>query len=122
MVDDGKKRLYKYSYNAAYDVYVVKGIDYGFDPSIMEYVPSDLLRMFVDEYSLNHPTKRLQQQISFSKNGHYAVVDFNGRSFDEQEIKQIVGPDIPAYVLVEPPKEEASQKVKLPSRRGFFKK
>ena len=86
--------LYPYSYNTNNDVYVVRCVtseEISFEPVKLYNVSKGLLEHMMMEYStINGKNDNFDMKISFSDDRFYAIVDFNGRTFTDDEITLIV--------------------------------
>ncbi len=87
--------LYAYYYDSQNDLYTIRGLTPGeveFEPRALSNIPSDLLDTIKREYLALTGKKEanLKISISFSKNKFYAIVDFNGRLFDYDQIMTII--------------------------------
>ncbi len=87
--------LYGYTYDRANDLYVVRGIEsyeMSFEPRYMEYIPGELVEQIRTEYSTINGVMLddITPTESFSESRSYAVIDFHGREYGQEEIQSIL--------------------------------
>ena len=99
------KNYYAYSYDESNNVYLIRGVepDY-YSDQIIDHIPEELIENLVfEEYIRNNrvvDVKNNKGIISYSKNHCYALVDFNGRHFTEEQVMDVVYGRKVKFVLV----------------------
>ena len=84
---------YVYSYNAINDVHVIRGgcnMLFSLYPMRLGPISRGLLEEVREDHKKECPFDASDLKISFSKDGYYAIVSFHGRTFNDEEIKQII--------------------------------
>ena len=104
------RNYYAYSYDELNNVYLVRGVepDY-YSDAVIDHIPEGLIENLVfEEYIKNNRIVNIKNKgiISYSKNHCYALIDFNGRKFTEQQVMDVVfGKEVKVSLLKESPIE-----------------
>lgn len=85
------KIRYGYKYVEGLDIYIVRRID---GKTLNYYLPINVIkRIILDEINKKEKITingSIKKNICFNSNCHNAIVDFNGRTFSEKQVDEII--------------------------------